>query len=286
MRHPMKIPALVLFSLGLASATFAAHQTDLEYGVAAGESLKLDAYIPEGPGPFPAVILVHGGGWNAGDKSGGPKKGYMAPMHAPLEQAGFAWFSINYRLAPKHPYPACIEDVETAIRWVKANAAKYHLDPQRIALAGESAGGHLVQLAMVRADESTRLAAVVPFYGRCELISDQKPGVEMRVNYVQLFGRKIYDDTAQQLMTEASPLLHLKAGLPPVLLVHGTADQSVPYEQSVEWQKRSRALGLTCDLLTIKDGVHGMISWDAVAPTYKQDVVAWLQRTLKIAPKK
>ena len=62
------------------------------------------------------LILVHGGGWNAGDKSGGPKKGYMAPMHEPLQKAGFAWFSINYRLAPKHPYPACVEDVETAIR--------------------------------------------------------------------------------------------------------------------------------------------------------------------------
>src|SRR3954464_11182479 len=177
----MKIPALVSLFLGCACVATASQLTDLEYGTAAGESLKLDAYIPDGPGPFPAVILVHGGGWNAGDKSGGPKKGYMAPMHEPLEKAGFAWFSINYRLAPKHPYPACIEDVETAIRWVKANAAKYHLDSLRIALSGESAGGHLVQLAMVRADESTRMAAVVPFYGRCELISDLKPGAELRV---------------------------------------------------------------------------------------------------------
>ncbi|MEO5961347.1 MAG: hypothetical protein ABIZ49_13710, partial [Opitutaceae bacterium] len=80
------------------SASVAAVQTDIEYGNAAGESLKLDAYVPEGTGPFPAVILVHGGGWTGGDKSGGPRKGYMAPMHEPLEKAGFAWFSINYRL--------------------------------------------------------------------------------------------------------------------------------------------------------------------------------------------
>ncbi len=282
----MKILLLLLLLAGFTDAARADLKIDVEYGQAGGESLKLDAYVPDGAGPFPAVILVHGGGWNAGDKSGGPKKGYMAPMHEPLAKAGFAWFSINYRLAPKHPYPACIEDVETAIRWVKAHAAEYHLDPKRIALSGESAGGHLVQLAAVRADESTRMAAIVPFYGRCELIGDLKPDAELRVNYIQLFGRKTYDETAQKIMIAASPLLHLKPGLPPVLLVHGTADQSVPYEQSVEWQKRSRALGLTCDLITIRDGVHGMISWDAVAPTYKQDVVTWLVRTLKITPAK
>jgi alpha-L-fucosidase 2 len=278
----MKKTLSLLLALGLALAARAAVQTDIEYGVAAGESLKLDAFVPEGAGPFPAVILVHGGGWTGGDKSGGARKNaYMVPMHSALEQAGFAWFSINYRLAPKHRYPACIDDVETAIRWVKANAAKYRIDPRRIALSGESAGGHLVQLAMVRMDESTRLAAVVPFYGRCDLIIDQKPGAELRTNLAALFGRNTFDDEARRLMTAASPLLHLKRGLPPVLLVHGTADASVPYDQSVAWQKRSRELGLVCDFITIKDGVHGMISWDAVAPTYRQDVVAWLVRTLR-----
>jgi acetyl esterase/lipase len=271
-----------LLCIAFASLARAAHQTDVEYGNAGGESLKLDSYVPDGPGPFPAVILVHGGGWNAGDKSGGPKKGYMAPMHDPLEKAGYAWFSINYRLAPKHQYPANIEDVETAIRWVKANAAKYHVDPQRIVLSGESAGGHLVELAAVRATDATRVAAVVPFYGRGELVSDLKPGAEMRANLAQLFGRKTFDETAEKQMREASPLLHIKRGLPPFLLVHGTADQSVPYDQSVQWQAKMKELGMTCDLITIKEGVHGMISWDTVAPTYKQDVVAWLDRTLKV----
>jgi acetyl esterase/lipase len=271
---------LVLTCFSALSVARAAHFTDLEYGNAGGESLKLDAYVPEGAGLFPAVILVHGGGWNGGDKSGGPRKGYMAPMHEPLEKAGYAWFSINYRLAPKHQYPANIEDVETAIRWVKANAAKYHLDPQRLALSGESAGGHLIQLAAVRATPETRVAAVIPFYARCTLVDDIQPGGELRANLAQLFGRKTYDDVAEKMMREASPLLHVKRGLPPFLLVHGTADQSVPYQQSLDWQARMKDLGMACDLITIKEGVHGMISWDAVAPTYKQDVVAWLNRTL------
>lgn len=275
----MKTPLLLLALFALSAVARAGLQTDIEYGVAGGESLKLDAYLPEGSGSYPVVILVHGGGWNAGDKSGGPKKGYMAPMHEALQEAGFAWVSINYRLAPKHPYPACIEDVETAIRWVKANAIKYNFDLRRIALAGESAGGHLVQLAVVRADESTRVSAVVPFYGRCDLVGDQQPGSELRPNLAQLFGRKTFDAEAQRLMRAASPLFQLKRGLPPVLLVHGTADASVPYAQSVAWQDRSREIGLRCDLITIKDGVHGMISWPE-SSRYKAQVVDWLKKAL------
>lgn len=287
--HPLpmnRLLALLCLSSSLAATSRAALQNDLEYGSVGGVSLKLDAYVPNGAGPFPAVILVHGGGWNAGDKSGGPKKGYMVPMHAALEKAGFAWFEINYRLAPKHPYPACIEDVETAIRWVKAHAAQYHLDPKRIALSGESAGGHLVALAAVRADESTRLAAIVPFYGRFDVMGDLKPGAPMTGNLTQLFATQVFDERAQKIMRDASPMFAVKSGLPPFLLVHGTVDQSVPYQQSVDLLQRLKAAGVPAELMTIKDGVHGMISWDAVAPDYREKVVAWLARTLSVGATK
>jgi alpha-L-fucosidase 2 len=273
---------LVCLLLASGLAARAAHHTDIEYGQAGGESLKLDAFVPEGAGPFPAVILVHGGGWTGGDKSGGPRKGYMAPMHEPLEKAGFAWFSINYRLAPKHRYPAPLEDVETAIRWVKAHAKEYRLDPQRIALSGESAGGHLAVLAVVRAEQDTRVAAMVPFYGRVELADDLKAGDELRAPLMALFDRKTFDDSTRALLREASPIHFVKAGLPPFLFVHGTADASVPYQQSVEMQAKLRAAGVPADLITIKEGIHGMLSWDAVAPDYKRQVVAWLQKTLKL----
>ena len=282
----MKTPLTLLLAVAVFGTAAAAIQTDIEYGNVAGESLKLDAYVPDGAGPFPAVILVHGGGWTAGDKSGGPKKGYMAPMHEPLQKAGFAWFSINYRLAPKFRYPACIEDVETAIRWVKAHAGEFHVDPKRVALSGESAGGHLVALAAVRADESTRLAAIVPFYGRFDMVAGLQPGAAMPGSAPALFGRTTADDATLAVMREASPLLRVKPGLPPFLLVHGTADQSVPYEQSVQLQARLREAGVPCELLTIKDGVHGMISWNTVAPDYKEKVVAWLVQTLKAEPAK
>lgn len=280
----MKTLLFCLF-FGCALTARAAHHTDIEYGQAGGERLLLDAYVPEGTGPFPTVILIHGGGWTGGDKSGGPKKGYMAPMHEPLEKAGFAWFSINYRLAPKHRYPACIEDVETAIRWVKAHAAQYHLDPQRIVLAGESAGGHLGVLAIVRQKPDTKVAAMVSFYGRVDLTDEVKPDAELRAPLVALIDRKTYDTQAQAILREASPIYFVKPGLPPFLFVHGTTDASVPFDQSVQMQAKLKQAGVPADLITIKDGVHGMISWDPVAPTYKQDVVAWLQKTLKVPAK-
>lgn len=275
-----KLPLLVL-ALLLAVTARATLRTDIEYGTAGGESLKLDVSVPDGAGPFPAVILVHGGGWNGGDKSGGPQKGYMAPMHAPLEKAGFAWFSINYRLAPKHRYPACIEDVETAIRWVKANAAEYHIDPARIVLAGESAGGHLVALAAVRMTEATRVAAFVPFYGRHDLVGAMLPSERLPKNLGELFGSEVLDAATEARLREASPLDHVRSGLPPFLLVHGTADASVPYSQSVALAARLTVSGVACDLIMIKDGVHGMINWNKVAPDYPDQVIAWLRKTLK-----
>jgi alpha-L-fucosidase 2 len=274
---------LILFSmLALVCSASAERHLDIEYANVAGESLKLDAYVPDGAGPFAAVILVHGGGWTGGDKSGGPKKALIAPMEEPLERAGFAWFSINYRLAPKHRYPACIADVETAIRWVKSRAAEYRIDPQRIALSGESAGGHLVALAAVRADESTRLAAIVPFYGVFDLAARIKPGEPLMPNYIALFGRENADEPMLALLREASPLMHVRSGLPPFLLVHGTADSRVSFEQSLAMQARLTAAGVPCELLAIKGGEHGMVGWNSGAPDYTERVVDWLRRTLPV----
>ncbi|MCX6953720.1 MAG: alpha/beta hydrolase [Verrucomicrobia bacterium] len=275
----MNIRLLLCLAFCATVAARAAVQTDIEYGRAAGVSLKLDASIPDGPGPFPAVILVHGGGWSAGDKSGGPSKGYMAPMHAPLAAAGFAWFSINYRLAPDFRYPAPVEDVETAIRWVKAHAAEYHIDPRRIALSGESAGGHLVAMAAVRADATTRVAAVVPFYGVFDMVAEAKRRPTI-TNFARLLGRDTMDETMLKLMHDASPINFVQPGLPPFLLLHGTADQSVAYQQSVDFQARLRAANVPCELIPIKDGPHGMLPWPPLAPDFKDRVVAWLRTAL------
>jgi alpha-L-fucosidase 2 len=269
--------------LAICPATHAALTKDIEYANVDGVSLRLDAFVPDGPGPFPAVIMVHGGGWNAGDKSGGRSKAYMAPMDDPLARAGFAWFEINYRLAPKYHYPACIDDVESAIRWVKAHAAEYHLDPSRIALAGESAGGHLVDLAAARADKSTQIAAVVSFYGVYDMVAQAK-AEGLGGNVWKLFGISQLDEKTTPILWAGSAAAYLKPGLPPFLLVHGDADPKVSYQKDVEFRAKLLALGVPCDLITIHGGGHGMISWGKIAPEYKEEVVAWLQKTLPPHP--
>src|SRR5689334_3344015 len=106
---------------------------DVEYGRPGGTPVLLDLHVPDGPGPFPAAILVHGGGFDEGSKSTN-----VRPLFEPLAGAGFAWFSIDYRMAPKFRFPQAIEDVYNSIRWVRAHAAEYHVDAAKVAIIGES----------------------------------------------------------------------------------------------------------------------------------------------------
>jgi pectinesterase len=248
---------------------------DVEYSRAGGESLRLDACVPDGNGPFPAVIMVHGGGWSSGDKTQG-----VQPLFEPISRAGLGWFSLNYRQAPKHRYPASVEDVETAIRWLKQHAVELKVDPERLALLGESAGGHLVALAVVRAKDDTRVAAAIPFYAPVDLESDTERRGGLSLSLRDLFGRSyVVDDEVTKLLREASPINYVHAGLPPFLLVHGTADMSVPYSQSVRLQAKLKEVGVPCDLITIDDGVHGMTRWEDAS--YKGKVVKWLAEKLR-----
>src|SRR5258708_4105031 len=133
---------------------------DVEYSRPAGTPVLLDLHVPDGPGPFPSAILIHGGGFDQGSKSTN-----VRPLFDLLANAGYAWFSIDYRMAPEFRLPQASEDVNSAIRWVKANAAKYHLDPSKIALIGESAGGFLVNYAATHDTPETKVRAVVDMYG-------------------------------------------------------------------------------------------------------------------------
>ena len=146
---------ILLAILGAAVlASSAVDQKGVEYGKPGGHALLLDVHVPDGPGPFPAAILVHGGGFDAGSRATN-----MSPTFQPLADAGFAWFSIDYRMAPEFRFPEAKEDIDAAIKWVKANASTYKVNPAKIVLAGESAGGFLVNYAATHETPATRVAA-------------------------------------------------------------------------------------------------------------------------------
>ena len=148
-------------------------------------------------------------------------------------------------------------------------------------MLGESAGGQLVAMAVVRARDDTRVAAAIPFYAPVDLEADTERRGGLSLSLRDLFGRPYKVDSAvTQLLSEASPINHIHSGLPPFLLVHGTADMSVPYSQSLEFQAKLKAAGVSCDLITIDDGVHGMARWEATDPTYKDKVVKWISEKL------
>ncbi|GDY21975.1 hypothetical protein LBMAG56_33220 [Verrucomicrobiota bacterium] len=255
----------------------AALKTDIEFARPGGFSLTLDAFVPEGPGPFATCILVHGGGFMRGDKTS-----YIKPLFEPLGQAGFAWFTINYRLAPTNRYPACVEDVESAIRWVKAHAAEYKVDPRRIALIGESAGGHLVSLVGTRTNRDLAVAAVVPIYAPHDLVLQVDHRAKLGPSMEALFGLKELNDQARTVLRAASSTAYLRRDLPPYLLIHGDKDEQVPYEQSVKFQRQMQALGATCDFITIPGGAHGMGGWDKLKSDYREQMIRWLKRTLEM----
>jgi acetyl esterase/lipase len=255
-------------------------KTDIEFAKPGGVSLTLDAFTPEGAGPFPTCILVHGGGFTKGDKTT-----FIKPLFEPLSKAGFTWFTINYRLAPTYRYPACIDDVQAAIRWVKAHAAEYKVDVKRIALVGESAGGHLVSLAGVIGEGDTSVTAVVPFYAPHDLEFQADHRHTVGSSLTALFGiSEDLNEANRQVLREASSYQKLKAGLPPYLLIHGDADATVPYAQSTRFQEKSRSLGNVCDLITVKGGIHGMGGWAKLGSDYAQQMIAWLNKTMPASP--
>lgn len=259
-----------------------AMRPDIEYGRAGGQSLLMDAYIPEGSGPFPAVVVVHGGAWVAGDK-----RLNVQPLFQPLNDAGFAVFSISYRLASDiFTFGLGAEDVRHAIRFVRSHAQAYNVDPARIALLGESAGGHLASLAALQAqmpDES--VSAVVALYSPTDLVAIARTSSLIPENIRESIKGTPWADMILAGLRRFSPIEQLHANMPPFLLMHGTADTLVPFEQSKRMCERIREAGGACDLIPVRNAPHGIRRWESVkeAAGYKRDIVAWLNRHLSLS---
>jgi acetyl esterase/lipase len=241
-------------------------QLDVEYGKGGDKPLLLDLYKPKGmQKPAPGLIFVHGGSW-----SGGNRKiyGYYCQHFA---EKGYVAATIEYRLSGEAPFPAAIQDVNCAIRWMRANAAKLGVDPNKIGLAGGSAGGHLVLLAAyANTDDpelegtggnpgvSSRVQAVVDLYGPVTLRASK---TARRSAVLRFMGGKSTEE-APELYAKASPFNHLTKDAPPTLILHGTVDELVPIAQSDKLAAKLGELGVPY-LYDRQEGWHHAM--DAVA---------------------
>ncbi|MBY0374137.1 MAG: alpha/beta hydrolase [Bryobacteraceae bacterium] len=245
-----------------------------------GVSLTLDAFVPDSPGPHPAVILVHGGGWGKGDKQTD-----IQPWLPVLSQAGFAWFSINYRLAPAYRHPAAVEDVEAAIEFVITNASRYRVNPNLLALMGEGAGGHLAALAGVRVGAS-RIRAVVEFHGVNDIPLWLEQRKRLPKDIAQYLGIKDMSPASVEIARQASPVTYIARHMPHFLFIHGTADKIVPHRQSEQMCASMKQIGVPCEVFLIKDAPHGVANWEAKPrfQTWKPKLVEWLREGAQLGP--
>jgi acetyl esterase/lipase len=264
-------------------------ESDVTFGKGGDKELKLDLAMPRtGDGPFPAVVCVHGGGWR-----GGKYKDFTNLVKT-LAGSGYVAITVQYRLTPDHQFPAQIEDCKCAVRWLRANAARYKVDPERVAALGMSAGGHLVcllglttsdddlegtgDLTPEAAKQSSRVQAVVNFFGPTDLTKGD------------------WSETVQPLLTDflggtlkekpnayakASPITYVRkdAAYPPFLFFHGTKDTIVGYHHSVRLADALKGVGVPARLVTMEGEGHGW-STDKFQKNL-EDTLAFLDQQFK-----
>lgn len=256
--------------------------------------LKLDTYIPPGRGPFPAVIIAHGGGWEAGDRVT-----YVTPLFEPLAKAGFAWFSIDYRLTPQYRHQDQIQDLREAIRFVRAHEKSFRIDPNRIAVIGESASGQMAALLATRTsdprlahgrrrvtfegdfenDPNAAFAAAVSLYGVYDLEA-MAGELTPRSLPFRLFGITSLDKEARATLRRYSPLRNARRSMIPILLVCGTKDGL--YAQHKDFVNELDRAGADFDSITLDGAPHGMENWEGRPEwtDYKTKLVEWLKAKL------
>lgn len=304
--NPCKLAASAVMILGLSVLTVHAqdprsHRTipagvevvrDVEYGQGGGHPLLLDIYRPQqrSERPIPAVIWIHGGGWRAGDKA--------TASNAPaIADHGYFAVSINYRLSGEAAFPAAIEDCKCAVRWLRANAAKYGVDPDRIGVWGGSAGGHLALLvAAAGADAglegkggnegvSSRVQAVCSFFGPADFTdATRKQWGQRGAGGVAKFLGGTADEVPE-LWVLASPATHVSPDDPPTLMVHGEEDPVVPIGQSEYMLAKLQDAKVPAQLIRVKNAGHGFRPMTGVvAPSWDEilaSVVKFFDERLK-----
>jgi acetyl esterase len=260
-------------------------QEGLVYGEADGQKLTMDYYAPAGPRVHPIAIVIHGGGYQRGDSKSG-SEAYCADFLVP---AGFAVFSINYRLAPKYPYPYMVYDVQRSIRYLRHNARTWDADRAKIALVGGSAGGFLSNMAGLlgtpgnrqSADpverENARVQAVVTLFAQSSFAT-----VPLNADVHALLDPLIQREGEAAALKEASPITYVTKNAPPFLQILGDKDEYIPFSEATNLQTALRNAGVKCEIIRIPNGTHGTGAWHTIpgVPDWERQMVEWLNTTL------
>jgi acetyl esterase len=279
-----------LLVLVLTVSAFAAEvrvptQEGIAYGVADGQPLTMDYYAPKGPGPHPIAIIIHGGGYQRGDSKSG-SEAYCADFLAP---AGYAVFSINYRLAPKYPYPNMVYDVQRAVRFIRHNASRWDGQASRIALVGGSAGGFLsnmVGLLNAAGDatatdpvdrESAQVQAVVTLFAQSSFAT-----VPLNADVHALLDPLIKEKGQAEALRVASPITYVSKGDPPFLQILGDKDEYIPFSEATNLDAALRKVGVRSAIIRIPGGMHGTGGWNKLpgVPDWEVQMTEWLNHTL------
>ena len=269
---PAQVPDTVIVEKGI------------EYANPDDQHLQLNLARPKtGDGPFPAIVCIHGGGFRAG------KRESYDGLIVRLAEQGYVAITVTYRLAPKYQFPAAVHDTKAAVRWVRANAAKYKIDPSRIGTTGGSAGGHLAQFLGVTAGvkefegdggnqaESSAVACVVNVYGPSDFTKSYGKSVDAAEVLPLFLGGNL--EKARKLHLKASPLYWVTPVAAPTLCIHGTLDKYVAHEQAVWLVDKMNAAGAEAELLTLEGAGHGFKGKDA--ETADKALMVYFNKKLK-----
>jgi acetyl esterase/lipase len=259
-------------------------EKDIVYGKGGDTQLRLDLAMPKhGKGPFPAIVFLHGGGWRGG------KRQQMDHFIQGAARLGYVGVTVSYRLVPAARFPAQIEDCKAAVRYLRANARKYKINPDRIGAVGFSAGGHLACLLGAadrssglegsggNAEQSSRVQAVVSFFGPTDFTTRDWPADLEKSVLVPFLGGTLAEKA--DTYKKASPITYATRDDPPFLFFHGTKDKLVPVDQSKRMAKKLQSVGASAKLVVFEGESHGFS--DATNQKAMKQMLAFLAERLK-----
>ncbi|MSQ98553.1 MAG: alpha/beta hydrolase [Xanthomonadales bacterium] len=297
-----RVALLFMALVPLVSQAAGRVEENVVFGMYSGLALLLDVHYPEKPNGF-GIISIAGSGFHASlSEDDIPLKTWGAEEARPLLQAGYTIFAINHRAAPRFRYPAAVEDVQRAMRFVRFNAERFHINADRIGAFGSSSGGHLALMLGVLdgtddADyptpinkTSAKAQAVVVYMPSTDLVAfanNSEGAIDLLASFMGSPISLDYDPSEkpypmQVLYEQASPITYVSADDPPILLVHGDADKVVPYTQSVVFVEKLKEAGGVVELITMPGGGHGLeiLAVGENPPDYTKATIEWFDRYL------